>query len=59
MAKTIKVQLYKSPIGQVARHRLVIQGMGLTKMNQIRELPDNVCVRGMVAKVHHLVRLVG
>lgn len=54
----IKVKLVKSLIGQMEKHRKVIAGMGLRKINQVKELPDIPEVRGMVAKVQHMVRIV-
>ena len=55
---TIKVQQYKSAIGYNKKQREVLKGMGIRKMNQIVELPDNEATRGMVAKIPHLVRVV-
>ena len=55
--KTVKVQLFKSPIGTQPRHRLSVKGLGLTKMNQVRELEDTPAVRGMINKVRHLVKV--
>lgn len=55
---TIKVQLYKSPIGHLHKHRKVIASLGLKKLQQIKELPDCPEVRGQVKKVEYLVRIV-
>ncbi|MBF0611084.1 MAG: 50S ribosomal protein L30 [Magnetococcales bacterium] len=54
----IKVKLVRSLIGQMEKHRKVIDGMGLRKINQVKELQDIPEIRGMVAKVGHLVRIV-
>lgn len=54
----IKVKLVKSIIGQMKKHRLVVEGMGLRKINQVKELPDIPEVRGMVTKVSHMVHIV-
>ena len=40
------------------KHKLVIKGLGFTRLNQIVEREDTPSVRGMVAKVPHLVRVV-
>lgn len=56
MAATLKVTLVKSMIGRPERHRRVLRGMGLTRLNKTVELPDTPAVRGMVHKVSHLVR---
>lgn len=56
MAATLKVTLVKSMIGRPEKHRRVLRGMGLTRLNKTVELPDTPAVRGMVFKVAHLVR---
>lgn len=53
--KTIKVKLIKSGIGQNYRRRLVLKGLGLTKMNKIVTLHDTPAIRGMINKVIQLV----
>ncbi len=57
MADTIKIKLVKSPIGAPAKLKKVVKGLGLRKMNQVVERPDDAAFRGMVAKVPHLVRV--
>jgi len=57
-AKTIRIQYYRSAIGRSWRQKLIIKGLGLTKLNQVVERPDNPGFRGMVAKVPHLLRIV-
>ncbi len=57
-ASTIKVQYYRSAIGRGEDQKRVVQGLGLRKLNTVRELEDTPSVRGMVAKVPHLVRIV-
>jgi large subunit ribosomal protein L30 len=42
-------------IGRPEKHRAVLRGMGLTKMQQVVQLPDTPHMRGMVNKVRHLV----
>ena len=54
---TIKVQLVRSPIGCKASHRDTIRGLGLRKLNSVRELEDTPAVRGMVNKVSYLVKV--
>ena len=56
--KTIKVGLYRSPVGTQAKHRLCVKGLGLKKMWQVRELVDTPSVRGLVNKVSYMVRIV-
>jgi large subunit ribosomal protein L30 len=54
MAK-LKVTLVKSPIGAIPKQRATIEAMGLKKMHQTVELPDNGATRGQIQKVSHLV----
>jgi large subunit ribosomal protein L30 len=55
MAGKLKVTLVKSMIGRPEKHRKVLRGMGLTRMNRTVLLKDIPQVRGMIAKVSHLV----
>lgn len=57
-ASKIKVQYYKSAIGFNVHQKLVIKGLGFGKLNSIREVGDTPAIRGMIAKVPHLVRIV-
>jgi len=41
------------------KQRLVIKGLGFTRLNQVIEREDTLSIRGMVAKVPHLVQIVG
>ena len=54
----IKLQYFRSKICTPVKHKLVIKGLGFTRLNQIVEREDTPSVRGMVAKVPHLVRYV-
>lgn len=51
----IKVTYVKSAIGFNKKQRLVLESLGLNKLNSSNILPDNPAVRGMVFKVKHLV----
>lgn len=55
--KTIKVTQIGSPIRRQADQRQTLVGLGLNKMHKTRELEDTPAVRGMIDKVHHLVRV--
>ena len=55
MAGNVKVTLVRSMIGRPERHRRVLQGMGLTRLNRAVELKDTPEIRGMINKVSHLV----
>jgi large subunit ribosomal protein L30 len=56
---TITIRLVRSMIGRPEKHRLVLRGMGLTKVHKVVVLPDTPQTRGMIAKVKHLVRVEG
>ncbi|PZU45810.1 MAG: 50S ribosomal protein L30 [Sphingomonas sp.] len=58
-AKTIKVTQTGSPIRRTKDQRATLVGLGLNKMNRTRELQDTPEVRGMIAKVKHLVSVEG
>jgi len=53
--KTVKVQQVKSVIGYTERQRATMRGLGLRKIRQVVELEDTDAIRGMIAKVNHLV----
>ena len=55
--KTIKVVQTKSPIGRPKDQRATLIGLGLNKIGRVSILEDTPSVRGMVAKVAHLVRV--
>ena len=58
MAKTIVVKQIGSPIRRPAVQRQTLVGLGLNKMNKSRELEDTPSIRGMVAKIPHLVEII-
>ncbi len=55
--KKIRIQYYRSAISTPTKHKLVIKGLGFTRLNQVVERVDNESVRGMVKAVPHLVRI--
>ncbi len=56
--KTIRVKQVRSPQRREASQRATLVGLGLNKMSKERELEDTPSVRGMIAKVGHLVEIV-
>jgi large subunit ribosomal protein L30 len=56
MAGTLKITLVKSMIGRPEKHRRVLRGMGLTRLNKSVELQDTRAIRGMIREVCHLVK---
>ena len=55
--KTVTVTQIGSPIGRKKDQRATLVGLGLNKMNRTRTLEDTPAVRGMINKVHPLVRV--
>jgi len=56
--KTLVIEQYASPSRRPSEQRATLIGLGLNKMNRRRTLEDTPSVRGMIAKVPHLVRIV-
>lgn len=56
--KTITVEQYKSAIRRPEIQTQTLIGLGLNKLNRRRVLEDTSAVRGMIAKIPHLVRIV-
>ena len=54
---TVIVTQVGSPIGRKKDQRETLVGLGLNKLHRTRELEDTPSVRGMIAKVQHLVRV--
>ena len=55
--KTLKVTQTGSPIGRTDDQLATLKGLGLNKRHRSRVLEDTPAVRGMINKVHHLVRV--
>jgi len=58
MAKTIVVKQIGSPIRRPQKQLQTLIGLGLNKMHKTRELEDTPAVRGMVAKIPHMVEII-
>ena len=58
MAK-IKLKQIGSPIRRPASQKQILIGLGLGKMNRVVELEDSAEVRGAIAKLPHMVAVVG
>lgn len=56
MTGKLKITLVKSMIGRPEKHRRVLRGMGLTKLNRSVELENTPAVQGMINVVSHLVK---
>lgn len=55
---TIKIQQVKSRIGAPIDQKRTLDALGLTKLNHVVEKEDTPVLRGMIRKVHHLVKVV-
>jgi large subunit ribosomal protein L30 len=55
---TIHLKWVRSAICAPVKQKRVIKGLGFTRLNQVIERPDNSAIRGMVAKVLHMVEVV-
>ncbi|MBR0798562.1 50S ribosomal protein L30 [Bradyrhizobium jicamae] len=58
-SKTIKVEQIGSAIRRHHSQRSTLIGLKLNKIGRVSELRDTPEVRGMINKVHHLVRVIG
>ena len=56
-AGKLRIQYYRSAIGFTEEQKLIVRGLGLRKLNAVREAEDTPAIRGMVAKIPHLVRI--
>jgi large subunit ribosomal protein L30 len=54
----IKLQYYRSMIGYSKKQKDIVKSLGITKLNQVVERPDNASMRGIAAKVPHLIRII-
>ena len=57
MSGKLSITLVKSMIGRPEKHRKVLRGMGLRKLNKTVQLEDTPSTRGMIHAVSHLVRV--
>lgn len=53
----LRITLVRSTIGRPGDQERTVASLGLRKLNSTVERPDNPSIRGMVAKIHHLVRV--
>lgn len=57
MAKKLKITLVKSPIGYSKRQKGTVRALGLRRMHHSVEQEDTPVIRGMIAKISHLVKV--
>jgi len=53
----LKITQVKSRIGYKKKAKATLDAMGIKKMNQTVELPDNPAIRGMIKKIEYLIRV--
>jgi large subunit ribosomal protein L30 len=56
--KKIRIKYVRSKIATPKKHKLVVKGLGFTRLYQVIEREDTPSIRGMIAKVPHLVQVV-
>ena len=57
MADKLRITLVKSPSGAIPKQKATVQALGLKKIRQAVELPNNGATKGMIQKVKHLVKV--
>jgi len=55
---TIQIKWVRSSICAPMKQKKVVKGLGFTRLYQVIERPNTPAIRGMVAKVPHLVEIV-
>ena len=56
--KKIRIKYVRSKIATPEKHKLVVKGLGFTRLNQVIVREDTPSIRGMIAKIPHLVQVV-
>ena len=61
MAKgsTLRIKYFRSSIGRSEHQKKIVRSLGLRRVNQVVEREDTHAVRGVVAKIPHLIQIVG
>lgn len=54
---TLNIKLKRSVIGTLPKQRKTVEALGLKKIGQVVEKPDNAQTRGMIEVVKHLVEV--
>lgn len=55
MSEQLTVKVVRSRIGCTPHQERILDALGLRHREQVKTLPDNPAIRGMIAKVSHLV----
>jgi large subunit ribosomal protein L30 len=54
---TLKIRYFRSAIGTPEKHKLIVKSLGFKRLNQVVNRVDTPAVRGMVAQIPHLVKI--
>ncbi len=54
---TLRIEYFRSAIATPGKHKLIVKSLGFKRLNQVVTRIDTPAVRGMVAQVPHLVRI--
>ncbi|MBI4455733.1 MAG: 50S ribosomal protein L30 [Acidobacteria bacterium] len=57
LQEMLRIKYVRSAIGFPSKQKETVRGLGLTRLNQVVERPDTPQIRGMVAKIPHLVTI--
>ncbi len=55
--KSIRITQVRSRIGRLPKHKATLDALGLRKINQTVELPDNQMIRGMIKSIYFLIKV--
>jgi large subunit ribosomal protein L30 len=55
--KELRITLVRSPLGNTTKHKLTIRALGLSRLHQTVVQADTPQLRGMLAKVAHMVKV--
>lgn len=58
-AGTLRIKYVRSAIGRSERQKKIVRSLGLRRLNQVVERENTPAVRGVVAKIPHLIQIVG
>ena len=53
----LKITLVKSPISSIPKHKATVAALGLRKVGQTVEQPDNPAIRGQIFAVKHMLKV--
>lgn len=56
-ARSLRITLIRSPIGHPLRQKRTVRALGLRRIRQTVEQPDNAAIRGMLASIPHLIQV--